>query len=84
MKIESIGLTDQDQSLSPAHNRDKIKNGGVENKVTNGLDQFMNDGTQSDSENSDEGFGRDDEEEVNDAVNSLEPGAAIRKMQLLA
>jgi hypothetical protein len=44
----------------------------------------MNDGTQSNSENSDEGFGRDDEEEVNDAVNSLEPGAAIRKMQLLA
>ena len=34
---------------------------------------------------SDEGFGRDDEdEEENDAVNNLEPGAAIRKMQLLA
>jgi hypothetical protein len=34
---------------------------------------------------SDEGFGKDDEEdEENDAVNNLEPGAAIRKMQLLA
>lgn len=41
-------------------------------------------GSQSDKENTDEEFGSDEGEEANDAVNSLEPGAAIKKMQLLA
>jgi hypothetical protein len=41
-------------------------------------------GSHSNETSSEEGFGREDEEEEDDAVNSLEPGAAIRKMQLLA
>ena len=87
--MESISLTDQDKARSSyvrnttlTHQSENSKLG--ESTAENLRQQRQGDLNIQDQQSLDDDSRSDIDEEQNDEVDELEPGAAIRKMQLLA